>query len=256
MQTSHVTRLYGVILALLLSLGLFGCVQEGPTLDQDGYADQGFVEAVAQGLEARWAITDPIEKRGETPTEEEFSEAIQAEKNAVSDYTDVQFKNEELGKYAEQYMSAVSDMETDDYFAQNERWATGYSARTAALYGINEIVPISVSEESRATLDTLLSDGEAAAVAQEIIESAEFVQQEPLYEGETYHTYSAVLENTSTIAFSFFQLDISLVDQDGVVVETQNAFTDNWAPGEKHRFEFVSDASFTEIRVESASWGV
>lgn len=245
-----------VVVAAALLIGTVGCTQDGPVLDEDGYADQGFVEAVADGLQSRWEITDSIESRGETLTEEDMTKAIQSELDAVSDYSDVTFKDDELGEYADQYIDALSNMDAEDYFEMNEKWSFAYSQRTAALFGINNISPIPVEEEDQDTLDALLSDGEAALEAQKIIASANFVQEEPEFEGETYHTYSTVIENQSSVTFSFFQLDISLVDQDGVVVDTQIAYTDNWAPGGKHRFEFMSDAEFSEIRVETASWGI
>lgn len=243
-------------LAITLLIGVSGCAQDGPVLDADGHADQDFVEAVANGLESRWEITDSVENRGETITEEDMAKAIQQELDAVADYSDVKFENDELGDYADQYIAALSDMDANDYFEMNEKWSIAYSQRTAALFGINSISPIPVEERNQDTLDALVSDGEAALEAQNIISSANFVQEEPKYEGETYHTYSTVIENQSDVTFSFFQLDISLVDQDGVVVETQTAYTDNWAPGGKHRFEFMSDAEFSEIRVETASWSI
>lgn len=251
-----VAKAGAVACTAVLLIGLPGCAQDGPVLDEDGYADQGFVEAVADGLENRWAVTDPIESRGEDITEEDMAKAIQNELDAVTDYSDQKFKDEELAGYADQYISSLSDMDAEDYFEMNEKWSIAYSQRTAALYGINSITPIPVEEDNQDTLDTLLSDGEAALEAQKIISSANFVQEEPEYEGETYHTYSTVIENQSSVTFSYFQLDISLIDQDGVVVDTQTAYTDNWSPGERHRFEFSSDAVFSEIQVEAASWGI
>ena len=62
------------------------------------------------------------------------------------------------------------------------------------------------------------------------------------------------VENTTDNTFEYFNFNISLVDKDGVVVETQNAYTENWKPGDKHRFEFSTDKEFDKIEVETAEW--
>ncbi|MFZ2756278.1 MAG: FxLYD domain-containing protein [Atopobiaceae bacterium] len=122
-----------------------------------------------------------------------------------------------------------------------------------ALYNINEASAISVASSEQSNLDDVLTDGKTANTVTGLMNSASFTQEESENSG-TYKTYSAVVENTSDITFSYFSMNISLEDADGVVVDTQTTSTQSWDPGSKHRFQFSTNAEFTKIDVASTSW--
>ena len=218
------------------------------------YVDEEFVKAVAQCLDARGKQTDSL--ASDEYTSEVMDDAIKTELDAVEAYEGGLFEDPDLASAADEYIAALKASKGTDYTAYNNSWTTAYNQRVAALYKINEISPIEVSEDHKSTLNDLLATGEESTVAQGFLDTAVFEKEEPEYEGETFFTYSAVLENDSDINFYYFSFNINLLDADGVVVETQVASTDNWAPGTKHRFEFMTDAKFETIEVYSASWSL
>lgn len=230
---------------------------EGETETQEeeapAYVDDDFVKAVGAGLEARWKITDQYED-GEV-TAQVMDDALKKELEAVESFEGGNFENPDLATAADEYIAAVKSSKGSDWSAYNTSWMTAYNQRVGAMYKINEIAPIPVSEKNQGTLDELLAAGEESNVVDGFLNEVVFEKDDPEYDDQTYLTYSAVLENDSDLTFYYFSFDINLLDADGVVVDTQTAYTDNWEPGTKHRFEFSTDAKFETIEVHSAEWG-
>lgn len=218
------------------------------------FIDDEFVAAIGPALEARWAITD--QEPDDVVSADLTAQGVQAELDGVEAYKDGNFENEDLAQYAKLYIEALENSDANDYVEANERWVQNYNQRVISLYQINEISPITVSEEKQTTLSQLLSDGKDALAASELMENVEFTAEDPEYEGQTYLTYTAVVENTTDTNFAYFFYDLNLVDADGVVVETLTAETDNWAPGTKHSFEFSTDKQFDHVEIVTANWSV
>ena len=220
------------------------------------YADEDFMAAITQGLEARWKITNKFESNPLELGAEDMDKALKAELAPVAEFKDAKFKNQDLAEAAVLYVEALEGLHGKDFADENTTWQSAYSCRVSALHKINEISKIKVSDTYKENLSEILSDGEAASVAQDLQDAVVFEKQEPKDEYDTHPTYAAVVENKSELNFSYFEFDINLVDKDGVVVETQTAFTENWAAGTKHRFEFMSDASFDHIEIFGAAWNL
>lgn len=91
-------------MAVLIVAALGGCSPSteasGGTVTNQPISSEVFSKDVAAGLQARWAITDPINKNGGTATSDQLVTAITAEYDAVSKYKDSQFEDETFGKYA------------------------------------------------------------------------------------------------------------------------------------------------------------
>ena len=83
-----------------------------------------------------------------------------------------------------------------------------------------------------------------------LVNSIEFELKEDV---EGYKTYSAVVENTTDINFEFINLEINLLDADGVIVESTNSNINNFNSGSKARFEFDTMEDFDSYDIV-ASW--
>ena len=238
------------MVAMMTTFALFGC-----SASENKSTDEQFVEAVGKGLEARWAITDSTEER---LTTELMNQAINKERDAVKEFYEADFENEELGENARAYIDILEETKGEDYNSSSglERWSRNRNMRCAALYNINGIKEIPVSQNKQSNLDELLNDGKTAAAALDLMEKADFVKQEPEYSGQSYIEYKAIVENSSDVNFSSFTYQINLVDQDGVVVESITASTSDWAAGTKHAFEFMTDKKFEKIELSSCWWNL
>jgi hypothetical protein len=238
------------MVAMMATVALFGC-----SANESKSTDEQFVEAVGKGLEARWAISDSTDDRLTTDL---MNQAISKERDAVKEFREANFENEELGENAEAYFEALDELKGEDYNSSSglERWMRNYNMRCAALYNINEIKEIPVSQNKQSNLDELLNDGKTAAAALDLMEKVDFVKQEPEYPGQSYIEYKAVVENSSSVNFSYFTYQINLVDQDGVVIENTTASTNDWAAGTKHAFEFTTDKKFEKMEISSCWWNL
>lgn len=239
------------MLTLSMAFVFSGCSQ-----NDDRSTDEKFIEAVGNGLEARWAITDS--KEASSASTDTLNQALEKEKEAVKDFYDADFENQDLKQCARNYIDALNSLNADDYGSSSgyERWMRGYNQRVAALYNIDKISPISVGKTNESNLTEILNDGKEASAAIDLMNKADFVKQDPEYPGQTYFDYKAVVENASDVTFSYFYYNINLVDSDGVTVDTTIASTNDWAAGSKHTFEFTTDKAFDSIEVSSCGWSL
>ena len=217
-----------------------------------------FVEAIGECLEARWAITDPYNAAGEAIPNEEFRRAINIEIDAVLPYEEAEFEDENMAAAAEEYIAAMKECQGILNYIGTDQWQAQYDQkvfrkRVAGLYKINSIEPIPVDPSNQSSLAGLLSEGETTEAVWDIMDSVHFEVESEEY---SFKKYSAVVENASNITFSNFSIDVSLIDADGVVVDTVTCWTDNWAAGTKHRLEFSTDKEFETIEIPTASWSV
>jgi len=216
------------------------------------YADEAFVDAVGKGLQDRWNITDSV--ASDAVDLEVMTEAVNAEKAAVEEFRDAEFQSTELAEAAQMYFGALDACDPQDYVKGNDMWSIVYNQRCEALWRINQVIPIEVRSEKQTTLEDMLATGEVSASVGDLMENVTFEAQPPEYEGDTWIEYQAVVENTSDVTYAYFSYSINLVDADGVVVETTEAWTENWEPGSKHRFEFSTDAEFDHVEIYGAEW--
>ena len=217
--------------------------------------DERFLDCLAKGLETRWALTAEDEKK-EAVTKKDWEEYIAAEYDNIIDFKDAKFENADLDKWGKEYVnSIVRSKEALAYFGSNQwdaKYHNGiYQDRACALYKINAIQPVPVSEEGQSSLQSLVMDGEVSDFASSILGSVKFEQESDDY---GWKTYSTVVENTTSTSFSYFSIAVDLLDKDGVTIETANAYCDWWDAGEKTRIEFSTDKNFETMEPSYASW--
>ena len=217
--------------------------------------DDRFLDKLAKGLDARWALTDANENK-EVITKADWERYFDAEYNEIIEFQHATFENPNLGKWAEIYIDCiVRSKEALPYFETNQ-WDTKYYSeiyndRVHAIYEIysNSLIP--VSEKNQTTLIGFVSEGEVIDLVNELFEKVKFKLAKSEY---GTNTYEAIVENTTSITFSYFAFDIDLIDKDGITVSTETAYVENWNPSEKMRFEFWSSEEFDKMDVNYASW--
>ena len=217
--------------------------------------DEKFLDHLAKGLDARWALTNADENK-EVLTKTDWERYFDAEYNEIIEFEYATFDDPNLGKWAGVYIdSIVRSKEALPYFGTNQ-WDTKYHSdiyndRVHAIYEIYAISTIPVSAENEATLIGMVSDGEVIDMTNDLFNKVHFDLVEREYGSATYE---AVVENTTSVDFSYFSFDIDLIDEDGVTVGTESAYVENWNPGEKIRFSFWTSEEFAEMEVNRASW--
>lgn len=246
-------RLFSVLLCVLVATFLAAC---GGASSKT--VEESFLSAEAKGLQARWDISDKQEAEGTTTTAESFTACIDAELNAVSEFKEAEFEDETLGKLATEYIGIlekskelVSNYYDKNYETFNSEYTPINQRRSQIIKTLSEDYQLPIDEDHQDTLKTFIVDANLTLAVQDIISSTTFEMTKDDY---GWKDYEAVVENTTEKTFESFWFDINLVDKDGVVVETQNAYTENWKPGSKNRFKFSTDAEFDKIEIDQAQW--
>ena len=242
-----------VLLLLLIAVFSFGILAgcSSSSSGEPNYSDKDFIKSVGKGLEARWKLQ---EKQTED-TVENLKAAIQAELDAVAEYKDASFEDSVLQEKALKYINVLNDSleNVEYYFASEgyEKWQESYDQRTMLIKDFADNYELTVSDKYQKTLDELLANGKAASAKtaqkeamDKLVSNLEFELKEDSY---GWKTYEAVLDNTSEYDITSLSLDVSLLDKDGVIVETAYASADNVAKGQKAKLEFSTDKEFERM---------
>lgn len=245
-------RIFSLMLCILVAAFLAGCSSASKSVDES------FISAEAKGLQERWDVSDKQEKDKVESTAETFIACVDAELNAIAEFKEAEFEDETLGGLAKEYIGILEKSKelAADYYDKNyETFSTEYTTinqrRSQIIQKFSEDYQLPIDDDHTDTLNTFIADAKLTTAVQDIISSTTFEMTEDDY---GWKKYQAVVENTTEKTFESFNFDINLVDKEGVVVQTQNAYTENWKPGDKHRFEFSTDAEFDKIEIEKADW--
>jgi len=221
--------------------------------------DDAFYEDLKQGLINRWKLSN---LNDDDYTTEDFNGYVKAELDCISKYKNKKFKNKNIEKYAKEYIETLYDTKNNTKYIDSnyDKWESEYinviyDDRCEALVHLNEIKKIEFDKKSQnKNFNELLDDGNDSLAIRDFMDKADFKKEPDEYEGETYHTYSMIMENTTDLSFDYFYFNLNLEDENGVVLETQSAYTDNWDTGTKHKFEFSTDCNFAKITVHDVSY--
>lgn len=223
--------------------------------------DQQFMSSLEKGLEKRWSEPDK-------DTRAIYEKLVQDELDNVEQYKDKKFENSQLQEQVIAYINVLNkskdalDIFSSDKF--DEQWSKIYDDRTSILVKINKIHKIKVSgDKNQDLLDGLLGNGKSATKNTElndklnsILKKTTFEAQPKDYEDDTYTTYRAIVKNTTGSDIADFSATVKLLDNSGVVVDSQYIDSAEWLQNETSQFEFMTDKDFskTEIRVTYADF--
>ena len=241
-----------LLLITIFSIGmLVSC--SSTSSDEPHYADQDFIKSVSKGLEARWKLQA---EQSDSNTLESMKEAVQTELNAVEEYKTAAFEDSVLQEKALKYINVLNNcLENVEYFVSSndyDKWTAIYNERTILIKDFVDNYGLTVSDKYQDSLGQLVSDGKSAGeqaaqreAMENIVNNLEFKMKEDSY---GYKTYEAILENTTDYEISTLSLDISLLDAEGVIVETAWASVENVSKGQKARLEFSTEAEFDKMQ--------
>lgn len=252
-----------ILFIFLLSMILISCgndteiYKEGTDEIEIVTSDAVFIKDLEKSVTLRWKLEDENDEMN-TLTDEEYydklEELIDAEKGILLKYKESDFKDPKLKKLANDYINGVEKQgESMNYYFANqqkftESWTHGGNIRSVSLtklvdeYGVT--VDEQVMKQLRQTAQLIEDDNKTSKEVEAMAKNIEFELESN--EG-TWKEYKAVVENTTEIDFSYFELSIKLIDKDGVTIDTTFDNTENWNSGEKVRFEFMTDKEFNKI---------
>lgn len=223
-------------------------------------AEERLPEALAAGLEEKWRIETELKNRdskGDSSlTAEDWRLVLEAEYSCIASFKEEKFEDETVKELALSYIGSIENaMALLENFSA-ERWEDEYFSsiylrQAEMLYLLNSQHPIIVEEEYGESIKELLTDGEVIHMVRPLLEQILFLHVESTESGERYET---TVENSSSLTFSWFSLDINLLDDSGNVLARESIKIHNWEPGEKRRFSFTATEEFAGIDVAFANW--
>jgi len=226
-------------------------------------AEDRFPDVLAKSLEEKWSFEAELKAKvsGEEGkeyvlTRADWETVFDSEYSLLAPFKEEKFEDEALKELALSYIKSVEESIEALEHLGTDRWEDEYRNgvywdQANILYLVNEQYPITVGDEHRETLDKILTNGEIINMVRPLLEQILFLHIDTTAAGKFYET---TVENTSTLTFLWFSLDVNLLDESGEVVETENIKVDIWEPGEKRRFNFYAKEEFSSIDVAFANW--
>lgn len=239
--------------------------------------DERFMENLILGLEKRWALTTadlaeaqaiadaeaeltgkPAKRVQKVFTREKMEKYIQAEYDAILPFANQVFENEEIGEWAFMYIDGVivskQEIEaiTDTTHLVDQYTRDGFHMQCAALYHLNQMMPITVAEENLAELQAMLSNGETIAKVSDLMEQVAFQNVETIYDGRD--RFEAFVTNDTGLHFATFSFDVNQLDSSNNLIASETLSLNDWEPGEQHKFSFLAEPGAHKIQLTFANW--
>lgn len=248
--------------ALIVALLLAGGCTPQPTQDEGPhYVDTEVIEVMGSALQDRFDAADSHE----STSSETLIEVTDIEIDALSPYKTGEFEDSKLQEKLLAYLNlldemreAASNYEVDESYADD--WRSTYDQRAELLKDFVDNYGLSVDSAHADALGKLVKQGglsakksaETAAV-EKLASSLVFEKQD---KGYGYFGYVCTAANDTEYDFEYFSVRLALYDAEGVKAAESYAQTNDWAKGEKVRFETSSDVDAAEIKVTLENYSV
>lgn len=205
--------------------------------------DGQFLRELVKGLEERWEQNSADAKSSSYDEASAMANYCDIELSHVEKFEKEQFTDEALGKDALTYIELLrAAKEATTYYNVNYSkydtdWSNVYSQRTQLLQKMVNEYKLTVDEKYQETLNDLMRDASASAkleaAKKEIQEMADSFEITSTADEDGYREYSLHMKNTTQYTFDYFYVDITLLDENGDIVDTGNAEdVNNWTPGQ------------------------
>lgn len=257
----------GLLVLLICSLGFISaCSQNDANAAKSKYVDDKAMNVIAAGFERRSDVIESNANDDDSHSTENIQEAIEAEIKNDKELKNARFKDSKMQQDVITYLNLLDDQlkVTEDYSQSSsdyyEEWNKVYDKRSAQLKKLVDNYGLEVGEKYEDDFNDLIKNGKSVAektryedAINSLIQGANFEKSD---DGYGLYTYTAVVENTSGISFSNVSLTLALYDADDIKAEETYADTSSWAPGEKVKFEAMSDVDAARVVASVSSYDV
>lgn len=266
-------KIASVLLCCLFTFGLIGCGNKAADTSKENvkeqYADKDFISSLSKGLEARWNLNDKDEQaqkssgkpiqNGSDEQKKEFISYADAELTEIDKYKNEKFEDSKLQEKAIKYINLTNDQKsacdyiTVDFNKYKQLYYTAYNERSQLLIDFVNNYGLTASEKHSQILKDLVLKGNEITKAEDnknaVKTMTDAIKFEKVDNSSSWKKYQAIVENTTDIDFTYYDLSINLLDKDGVIVDTEHANVSNWGKGQKAKFEFSSNKEFTSTSI-------
>ncbi len=203
--------------------------------------DRSFPRSVERALYEEWE-TSGNDMQMKTKGHITDTSFIDLELEKVSEYANKQYKDDELSRIADEYITALEDCqkaasEHDPNTDADAFWAAfsePYGRRLKAIYKLN-------SGEFHFTPDKKKFEAESSYVLAQgwLLNATESLSFTRSNDGKSTSFYTT-LKNDSGLGIEYLDLEIELLDATGKLKETSSVYVTDIDNGESVRLKFVS----------------
>lgn len=255
------SKLVAIVIAVVALLGITGGAFAVYAHQKPHYADDAFLKSMSKGLEDRWSVVGVLDKDDAKQTEAEYNKelrkGIEAELKQISKYKTEEFKSSKLQELAVSYINALNQQKDNINGHQNydssayQKFGEAYDKRSLILVQLVKKYGLTVSDKYKETLKDLEANGKDVTNLNEQQKQVNQIGKELTFNQVSdeygYKTYECVLTNTSDIDFEYYQVEVTMLDTDGVNIDTTYANVQNWKQGAKARFDFSTNENFDKL---------
>ncbi|MGL4990966.1 MAG: hypothetical protein ACRCYE_09540 [Sarcina sp.] len=209
---------------------------------------------VSEAINERW---DEQDKLGEAGASKDQTIAILENEIKELEEAKVNVSDENIKKAIADYIEGVKlqieSVKTEDFMLMDEYMNKSEKLRKPALIKLVDEYGVSISEKNKqvytdfkAKATVINKESEAEKFVDNLMNDVEFEKTKEY----DWVTYKAIIENTSKINFESIAYNVKFVDKDGVVVDNNSIYIENFSEGSKHKIEFSSDEEHDNIKIE------
>ncbi len=242
-----------ILFSLLLVVGLMGCNNASEGTEKKKTPDDVFVEEFGKAINKRWTEQDKLDDS--LSKEENYDENEYVERNveileaeiATIEKNLANVEDKELKKLGEQYVEGaklqIEMFKTTDWELEAQYSEESSKLRKPALITLVDEYNMKIDEEHqqmykdfKEQVNVINKENAANKYAEQLALEITF---ERTIDEFSNITYTSIVENTSDIEFDSLQYDVQYLDSEGIVVDNDYIYFENFTPGTKQKVELT-----------------
>lgn len=227
--------------------------------------DGRFLLDFSKGINERWRQADIFDSTEYTTFAEYVDDfrnmLINTELSQVEKYKGMEFSDQHLQELCNKYIEALEesskalDYIEKDFDTYDKRFNDATKTRTMVITELLDKYDLKVEKGNERTAESFHTNAEVYAEDDAIenalknaLDNVHFELIESSYDWKTYEGY---FTNESKYALEYFTMEVRLLDKNGTIIEENYCSgADSLEPGQKARYEFMTDKSYDKIEVQ------
>lgn len=250
------SKIIGLIMVSMISIVVVGCSNQSNTSKnqtQEIATDDAFISDFEKAINKRWDEQNKLEKKfntNTTYTEKQYTEdtiKVLEEEISTLEKNKEGIKDKDLNEIANDYIEGVKKQieaqKTDDFELQSKYLEESDKLRKPALIAMVDDYKIKIDDTHQQTYKDFKEQASIINKENASQEFADKLAREMSFEKTTGEfgdvEFITVVENTSDINFSNISYKVQYKDKDGVVVQDDYIFLDNFEVGAKQKIKLT-----------------
>lgn len=242
-----------VVSTICVASLVVGCGANNKKVEKEISGDEKFIIEASKAINKRWDSQEKGEK--ENYTTEQYIKILEDENKSLEAAKET-IENKEMLKEVESYIEGnkkqIAGSKTQDEELSYKYSEESEKLRKPALINLVDKYGMTINENNK----QIYTDFKAkASIINKETEGKEFAEklatEIEFSKGQEYGIikYEAVVENTSDFDFQSISYIVDFLDSDGVVVDSDTLYVDNFNKGTKKKVEVSTTKKHEKVNV-------